>query len=155
MDDISKNGWPIVAKMAERVTKSQKWLTNLKNDWVTEREWTRTKKWLTKLKNDWSIIAKNGWARGEISKNGWATYICAEHASTRGVGRAARDRDAWRYCGGGMWTRPRALTWEAGAGRTQGRRARVRVGVAGSVDRLTRWLVWLLGPGDRPIDPSP
>jgi hypothetical protein len=46
-------------------------------------------------------------------------------------------------------------TREAGVGGTRGRRARMRVGVAGSVGRPAHRLVRPLGPGDGPMDPSP
>jgi hypothetical protein len=104
--------------------------------------------------------SKNGWACGEILKNGWATCIGAERASARGTGRAAWDRDAWRYYGGGTQTGrreharevgrgpAREAGWgpvrEAGTGGTQGGRAHVWVGVAGSIGRLVGWFdLWV------------
>jgi hypothetical protein len=63
-----------------------------------------------------------------------------ERASARGVGQGRvailRERDvngtAGARAGGGA-----GPAQEAGVGRTQGGQARVRVGVAGSIDRLT------------------
>jgi uncharacterized protein YhaN len=151
-----KHNWAIVAKLAERVMKSQKWLTKSKNEWVTERECTRTQKWLTKSKNDRAIIAKMA-ERAAKSQKMDETHAQAWDAWAR----TARGQDAWWYCGGGTRTGLRARACEAGGAHEGGRRGRdsgragVHASQGGWVGRPARRFVQPLGPGDGPIDPSP
>jgi hypothetical protein len=61
MDDISKNDWAIVAKMAERVTKSKKWLSHWKSMDENSKIADEIEKWL-------SQYIKTGWEHDKTSK---------------------------------------------------------------------------------------